>query len=222
MSYHDLGNLTPSRRAPPIPGSSSNSSSSSSLQYQGQGKPPMLSSTSYAPSFHHNGMGGTNNNTVTPLSLGRNGSAASSTLSSSGYGHSIPAGQAGSLYNVGSRESMGGMTPIRQGMVTVNEEKGIRSFLWSKKWMVLKEQTLSFHKNEVSRQLFGCVRRPREIMLCADSRNCCCWLMVQTTPTPTSMLQLKDITDIQRVDIKPFCLEIQANNKVRSTAHPLL
>ena len=29
------------------------------------------------------------------------------------------------------------------------------------------------------------------------------------------MLQLKDITDIQRVDIKPFCLEIQANNKVR-------
>jgi hypothetical protein len=36
------------------------------------------------------------------------------------------------------------------------------------------------------------------------------------------MLQLKDITDIQRVDIKPFCLEIQANNKVRSTAHPLL
>jgi hypothetical protein len=42
------------------------------------------------------------------------------------------------------------MTPIRQGMVTVNEEKGIRSFLWSKKWMVLKEQSLSFHKNEVS------------------------------------------------------------------------
>lgn len=110
----------------------------------------MLSSTSYAPSFHHNGMGGTNNNAVIPLSLGRNGSAASSTLSSSGYGHGMSPGQAGSLYNVGSRDSVGGMTPIRQGMVTVNEEKGIRSFLWSKKWMVLKEQTLSFHKNEVS------------------------------------------------------------------------
>ena len=147
MSYHDLGNMTPSRRAPPVPGSSSNSSSSS-LQYQQQGKPPMLSSTSYAPSFHHNGMN--NNNSVTPLSLGRHGSPAASTLSSSGYGNSMSPGQTSSLYNVGSRDSVGGMTPIRQGMVTVNEEKGIRSFLWSKKWMVLKEQTLSFHKNEVS------------------------------------------------------------------------
>lgn len=40
-------------------------------------------------------------------------------------------------------------TPIRQGMVTVKEEEGIRSFLWSKRWLVLRDQTLSFHKNEV-------------------------------------------------------------------------
>jgi serine/threonine-protein kinase CLA4 len=38
--------------------------------------------------------------------------------------------------------------PIRQGSVNVKEE-GLRSFLWSKKWMVLREGTLGLHKNEV-------------------------------------------------------------------------
>lgn len=155
MSYHDLGNLTPSRRAPPVPGSSSNSSTSSlPPPPQGNNK---FSSTSYAPSFHHpGGLGGSPG--VTPLTLGRNGQAANapspvynrSLSSSTGAGSASPGGGGSSLYNVGSRDSTGGMTPIRQGMVTVNEEKGIRSFLWSKKWMVLKEQSLSFHKNEVS------------------------------------------------------------------------
>jgi hypothetical protein len=145
MSYHEAGSLTPSRRAPPVPGPSANSSSSS-LPQQGN----KFSSTSYAPAFHHAGLSGANSNgSVTSLTLGRNGQAATS--SSPGFNRSISSATGSSLYNVGSRDSTGGMTPIRQGMVTVNEEKGIRSFLWSKKWMVLKEQSLSFHKNEVSR-----------------------------------------------------------------------
>jgi hypothetical protein len=37
-------------------------------------------------------------------------------------------------------------------MVTVKEEEGIRSFLWSKRWLVLRDQTLSFHKNEVRKR----------------------------------------------------------------------
>jgi hypothetical protein len=95
------------------------------------------------------------NGSVTPLTLGRNGQAQAANMPNPGYNRSLSSSTAGgaggsSLYNVGSRDSTGGMTPIRQGMVTVNEEKGIRSFLWSKKWMVLKEQSLSFHKNEVS------------------------------------------------------------------------
>jgi hypothetical protein len=117
----------------------------------------LYSSTSYAPSFNHGGLGG-NSNSVTPLTLGRNGTAAASNSFGLGpsYGNSTPVGRAADLYNNSSRNSGTSLTPIRQGMVTVNEEKGIRSFLWSKKWMVLKEQTLSFHKNEVS------IARPRQ------------------------------------------------------------
>ena len=40
----------------------------------------------------------------------------------------------------------------------------------------------------------------------------------QTSQTPSSMIQLKDISDIQRVDLKPFCLEVEANNKASRSA----
>lgn len=30
------------------------------------------------------------------------------------------------------------------------KEDGIRSWIWSKRWLALREQTLTFHKNEVS------------------------------------------------------------------------
>lgn len=36
----------------------------------------------------------------------------------------------------------------------------------------------------------------------------------QTSQTPANIIQLKDISDIQRVDLKPFCLEVEANGKV--------
>ncbi|KAI8899271.1 kinase-like domain-containing protein [Globomyces pollinis-pini] len=42
-------------------------------------------------------------------------------------------------------------TVVRRGFVNVKEE-GLRSFLWPKKWIVLREQTLTFHKNETSPQ----------------------------------------------------------------------
>lgn len=172
MSYLDLGNLTPSRRAPPVPGSAGGPGSSSSPSSGGgNNSHSMYSSTSYAPSFHHNGLvgGSVGSNHITPLTLGSNGHAARAAGSFGGAGagssssspmgpSSIPAGKTNALYNTASRDSGSGMTPLRQGMVTVNEEKGIRSFLWSKKWMVLKEQTLSFHKNEVSRALNCSIR----------------------------------------------------------------
>ncbi|KAJ3107126.1 Protein kinase [Phlyctochytrium planicorne] len=40
---------------------------------------------------------------------------------------------------------------IKQGYVTVKEE-GIRSFIWSKRWLSLHERTLSIHKNETTYQ----------------------------------------------------------------------
>lgn len=37
---------------------------------------------------------------------------------------------------------------VKNGYVGVKEE-GLRSFLWSKKWLVLRENTLTFHKSDV-------------------------------------------------------------------------
>lgn len=37
---------------------------------------------------------------------------------------------------------------VRKGYVSVKED-GIRSWIWSKRWLVLRETTLLFHKNEV-------------------------------------------------------------------------
>ena len=37
---------------------------------------------------------------------------------------------------------------VKRGYVLVKEE-GLRAFLWSKRWLLLREQTLTFHRNEV-------------------------------------------------------------------------
>lgn len=39
-------------------------------------------------------------------------------------------------------------TIIRRGWVGVKED-GLRAWIWSKRWLILREQTLTFHKNEV-------------------------------------------------------------------------
>lgn len=52
---------------------------------------------------------------------------------------------------------------IKRGNASVKEE-GLRAFLWPVRWLVLREQTLSFHKNEVGfgeehfDTLFACMR----------------------------------------------------------------
>jgi hypothetical protein len=67
-----------------------------------------------------------------------------------------PGSSAGSMYNgIGGSpgRSFDGGPPsanvVRQGNVSVKEE-GFASFLWRPKWLVLKETTLTLHKNEVS------------------------------------------------------------------------
>jgi len=37
---------------------------------------------------------------------------------------------------------------VRRGYVSVKED-GLRSWIWSKRWLVLRETTLTMHKNEV-------------------------------------------------------------------------
>ncbi|GHJ85730.1 hypothetical protein NliqN6_2132 [Naganishia liquefaciens] len=181
-SRQESTNLTPSRRAPVPPTQqhqqrqpsfSSPYSRDESLNGHQPARSQMYSSTNYAPSFQHG-------STPSTSSLQAAGFGVMHTPNGSYHNSLGP-----SMLPVGSNRfssPTSASTPIRQGMVTVKEEEGIRSFLWSKRWLVLRDQTLSFHKNE-------------------------------TSQTPSSMIQLKDISDIQRVDLKPFCLEVEANNK---------
>ena len=37
---------------------------------------------------------------------------------------------------------------VKRGYASVKED-GIRSWIWSKRWLLLREQTLTFHRNEV-------------------------------------------------------------------------
>ncbi|KAH7906421.1 Pkinase-domain-containing protein [Hygrophoropsis aurantiaca] len=69
---------------------------------------------------------------------------------------------------------------VRSGMVTVKQE-GFTSWLWTPRWLVLKEQTLSIYKSESS--------------------------------TQQTVVPLKDITNIERIDLKPYCLLLETKDK---------
>lgn len=58
-------------------------------------------------------------------------------------------GVGGSTWNGGTSGSASNGGIVRKGYVSVKED-GIRSWIWSKRWLVLRDQTLTFHKNEVS------------------------------------------------------------------------
>ncbi|GAA96299.1 uncharacterized protein L969DRAFT_626409 [Mixia osmundae IAM 14324] len=73
-------------------------------------------------------------------------------------------------------------TILRRGFVSVKEE-GIRSWIWSKRWLVLREQTLTFHKNE------------------------------QATSSASALVFLKDIVNVSRTDLKPYCIELETKEK---------
>ena len=89
---------------------------------------------------------------------------ASSTLVASGYSPSFsltpPSPSAGSSGiggspNRGSTTSSGSQI-VRSGFVSVKEE-GFASLFWgSRKWLVLREETLSFQKNEVRLRVVMC------------------------------------------------------------------
>nr|QPG55753.1 pheromone receptor [Auricularia cornea] len=69
---------------------------------------------------------------------------------------------------------------IRRGWASVKED-GFASFLWARKFLILRDQTLSFHKNESGSQ--------------------------------TNVIYLRDITNIERTDLKPYCLLLDTKEK---------
>ncbi|CAG8549277.1 6311_t:CDS:10 [Acaulospora morrowiae] len=70
---------------------------------------------------------------------------------------------------------------VKKGYISVKEE-GLRAWIWSKRWMLLREQTLTFHRNE-------------------------------NTYQAVALIFLKEITNVSRTDLKPYCFEIQTKDK---------
>ncbi|KAE8231467.1 hypothetical protein CF326_g3523 [Tilletia indica] len=151
-----FGSLTPSRPAPPIPQ---------------QGMPQQQHSNSM-PYPSAPGMGAGGGSYTGPLRPAGPGAVAPGKESSFSNG-------TGLFPPVGASSS--GSTIVRKGFVSVKED-GLRSWIWSKRWLALREQTLTFHKNE-------------------------------TTYQASALVFLKEITNITRTDLKPYCIEIETKDK---------
>lgn len=80
----------------------------------------------------------------------------------------------------GSPHRTGEIHVVRSGSVSIKED-GFASWLWRPKWLVLKEQTLSIHKNESGPQ--------------------------------QQLISLSDIANIERTDLKPYCLLLETRDK---------
>lgn len=139
MSYY--GSLTPSRPAPSAPGVRSGSGGPG-----GPGGP--INNSLYAGSTYSNGFSSYNSGSS---SIGFSPSSNASIRSGSTTAFSSGGGSGGG--------GDGGV--VRQGFVSVKED-GFASFLWSRKYLILREHLLSFHKNEVSAQL----ERRRVLCVC--------------------------------------------------------
>ncbi|UZJ54217.1 hypothetical protein CBS101457_003537 [Exobasidium rhododendri] len=197
-----FGSLTPSRRAPPIPASNApsftNNSQSSLSSSNIQGGPSFNNSkaqdsfvpplASYASSSNSNpGMAPMNRmNSSGSMTMGTGGGAGGGS-----YTGPLRAVGPGAVNNssatpwssngAGTNSPGGGGGIVRKGYVSVKED-GIRSWIWSKRWLALREQTLTLHKNE-------------------------------TTYQAVALIFLKEIINVTRTDLKPYCIEIETKEK---------
>ncbi|POW00706.1 hypothetical protein PSTT_12975 [Puccinia striiformis] len=71
-------------------------------------------------------------------------------------------------------------TIVRSGSAKLKED-GLRSWIWSHRWVILREETLSFHKT-------------------------------QTSSTPAGLVLLKEVINVTRTDLKPYCLEVETKD----------
>ncbi|KAG8933691.1 Protein kinase [Tulasnella sp. 417] len=71
---------------------------------------------------------------------------------------------------------------VRNGYANVKED-GFASLFWNRRWMILKEDTLTFHKNESA----------------------------STQAMPQVML--KDVSNVERTDLKPYCLLLETKDR---------
>jgi len=121
MSFYQ-SSLTPSRPAPPPPGAGQRGTNGSAY----------TNNSIYASS----GSSFSTSLQLTPPSP----ASSSYNPAYSGIGGSPNRGSSATGYSDGQ--------VVRNGYVSVKED-GFASLFWSRKWLVLREATLSFHKNEV-------------------------------------------------------------------------
>ena len=74
------------------------------------------------------------------------------------------------------------------------EEDSFANWLFQRKWLVLREQTLSIHKNEVCLLTYLNVLRLLPLLK-----------VLQTAPQQ-SVIMLNGISIIERIDMNPYCL----------------
>ncbi|KAJ3208179.1 Protein kinase, partial [Clydaea vesicula] len=73
------------------------------------------------------------------------------------------------------------MSVVKKGPVS-SKEDGLLISMWTKRFLVLRDETISLHKNS-------------------------------ETFNSLTLISLKDITGVERVDLKPFCFEIKVSSK---------
>lgn len=126
MSYN-LSSLTPSRPAPTPPSRPSTGDNASTSSYRSTSNPARN--------------GGHVRSETPPAPGGK------SNFSSSAYASSFPIMNSASALS--PPRIINRNTVVRTGQASMKEE-GLRSFLWSKKWLVLGGNELQVFKNEVS------------------------------------------------------------------------
>ncbi|KAF8890799.1 kinase-like domain-containing protein [Gymnopilus junonius] len=121
------------------------------------------------------------------------GYTSNAALANSGYNASFtftPASPSGSSYafpysGIGGSPNRGvddsaNSAVVRQGAVSMKEDS-FGNWLFQRKWLILKEQTLSIHKGETAPQ--------------------------------QSVIWLRDIQNIERIDMKPYCLLLESQGR---------
>ncbi|GAA5858583.1 hypothetical protein JCM8547_001374 [Rhodosporidiobolus lusitaniae] len=110
-------------------------------------------------------------------------SSSSPSLSSSSQSYfSTPPDSTRSLAPGQSAPVSSAQTIVRRGWVSVKED-GLRAWIWSKRWLILREQSLSLYKNEGS------------------------------TTSPSTVIQLQDVSAVMREDLKPFCISVATSSR---------
>ena len=86
---------------------------------------------------------------------------------------------------------------VRSGSVSMKEDS-FGNWLFQRKWLILREQILSIHKNEV--RFFS---DPNDLRI----------LTVLQSAPQQSVITLNSISNIERIDMKPYCLLLETTDR---------